>query len=112
MSISGEQRSSNYVQDRSRNFRHQSGSEIGLKTAPTVEAYVQNEKMKQMNRMRDWYLEAKESQTDTVQLRTQFSSSRNFSKASPVQELDHHKSYLIWGGMIAAFIGGFMIFIH
>ncbi len=69
--------SSNYVKDRSRDFKHQMPE--GVVPPPPVSAhdYVQMEKNKQMSKLRDWHLEARGvRQTDTISLRSSFTNLR------------------------------------
>lgn len=104
----------NYVQDRSTNFKHQVPQDIGPPSALSAYDYVQNEKCKQMNKLRDWYLDAKESRdtVDPVTLRSSFSNSRSFTAPTPVQELDHHKGLFCAGVFLVATIGAFFYFLH
>jgi hypothetical protein len=102
----------NYIEDRSTNFKHHIPEDIAPVSAPTVQDYVYNEKSRQMNRLRDWYLDSKEAQTDVVSLRAKFANLRQFEGPSPVEELDHHKAFLLSGAFLAAVVGGFLLFIH
>jgi hypothetical protein len=115
--MNAENARSNYTEDRSRNFKHNVPSGIIPPSAPTVQDYVNNEKSKQMSKMRDWYLESKnsygcEGKTDLVELRSNFSSSRSFTVATPIDEIDHHKAYLIGGAILATILGGLMFMVH
>ena len=104
---------SNYAQDRSSDFKHQVSSDISLPTAMTVQDYIHNEKSKQMNKLRDWHLESKNGeQVDSVRLRSNLKNSRNYTVPSPVQELDHHKNFLIGGIVLATMFGGWFFFVH
>lgn len=105
--------STNYIQDRSSNFKHNVPSDIGPPAALSAYDYIQNERMKQSNKRRDWYLEAKDCrQVDAVSLRSNFANSRNYTSPTPVQEIDHHKGFLLIGVCIAAVIGGLMMLPH
>lgn len=107
-----DQTRSNYIQDRSSNFRHNVPEDMTLPAALSAHDYAHNEKCKQMNKLRDWHLEAKDVQTDTVSLRSNFSNSRNFTQATAVQEIDHHKGFLIWGVLLASIVGSAAYFLH
>ena len=104
----------NYVQDRSASFKHHVPSDIGPPSAMSAYDYVQNEKCKQMNKLRDWYLDAKETRetVDPVALRASFSTSRSFTAPTPAQEMDHHKGFLFAGIFLASAIGAYFFFIH
>ncbi len=102
----------NYTKDRSSRFKHPTPSDMLLPSAPTVQDYVNNEKSKQMNKIRDWYRESEDSQTDIIALRSSSYNLRKISIPSPVQKLDHHKGYILGGVCIAAIIGGLMFFVH
>lgn len=106
--------SSNYTQDRSANFKHQVPSDIGPPQAVSAYDYVQNERAKQQNKLRDWYLESKDQRevVDAVSLRSSFSNARKYTNPSPVHELDHHKGFLIAGVVLAAVIGAYMYLGH
>ena len=104
---------SNYASDRSTNFKHQIPEDIAGLRAVTVEQYVANEKSKQMSKLRDWYLNARNAeQVDAVSLRESFSNSRNYTAPSAVQEIEHHKVFLLIGVLGATVIGGIMLFCH
>lgn len=108
-----EQTRSNYTQDRSTNFKHHIPSDIAPVAAMSVEDYVLSEKCKQMSKLRDWYLEAKSvQQTDSVTLRENFSNSRNYVSPNPIQEINHHKGFLIIGTTLAVIVGGIFCFLH
>lgn len=106
-------RSSNYASDRSTNFKHHVPQDIGLPRAVTVEEYVAGERAKQMSKLRDWHLNSRNGgQCDSVALRDSFSNSRSYVCPSPVQELDHHKGYLILGAVVATILGSNFFFCH
>jgi hypothetical protein len=111
-----DQTRSNYTQDRSTNFKHHVPDDIAPPSAVTVQDYVQREKTKQMNRLRDWHLDSRDSvNTDSLALRNNFSSSRNYIDPSPIQELDHHKAYLIAGialAVLATIVAGLVSMTH
>jgi hypothetical protein len=103
---------SNYLEDRSTNFKHQIPGDLAPLSAPTVEDYVYNEKSRQMSRMRDWYLESKTSSTDVIALRNKFSNLRNLSVESPAAAIECHRPFLVGGAFLAALIGVAFFFLH
>lgn len=103
---------SNYASDRSTNFRHHIPDDIAPVRAMTVEQYVANEKAKQMSRLRDWHLNARDSQQiNAVSLRENFSNSRNYTPTA-AHEIEHHKFFLVVGALAATVGGAVLMFCH
>lgn len=77
---------SNYLQDRESQFRFYEAPEIALPAALTAHEYVEREKQKQMNRLRDWYIHSKSSaEFNGVALRSSFANSRNYDRTAVMQ---------------------------
>ena len=111
--MSPEAPGSNYKADRSTDFKHQVSGDWAAPSAPTVQDYVYSERCKQMSKLRDWHLEAKDARTtDTVSLRANFVISRNSESSNLAREINHHKYFLAGGAFIAAIMGGMMLLVH
>lgn len=106
------EKSINYAQDRSAQYRHHVPTDIGPPACLSAQDFIELERSKQSSKLRDWYIDAKDGRDtcDSVALRGSFRSSRRFVTPNPVQELDHHKGFLLAGVAIAAAIGSFIYF--
>jgi len=104
----------NYAQDRSAQYRHHVPVDIGPPIGLTAQEYMNNERSKQAAKLRDWYSDAKDGRetVDPVALRANFNTSRRFVTPNPVQELDHHKKFVLLGVAVVAAVGSFIYFIH
>lgn len=102
----------NYAENRCSRFKHNVPDDLILPAAPTVQDYINNERSKQMSKLRDWHLESKDSQTDLLRVRSNFSNMRSFEAPIAMQDLDQKKGYFMVAALLAGIIGGILLFGH
>lgn len=109
--------SSNYNHDRPSTFRHNNiHNDLIPPGSMSVADYIQNEKAKQLSKLRDWYTEVQNQaeQTDLVELRSNFHSARQFENkriGSPDQEIRFNPLYLI-GAIPVVILLTLMLFVR
>ncbi|MBY0356734.1 MAG: hypothetical protein K2W82_01930 [Candidatus Obscuribacterales bacterium] len=90
--------SSNYVKDRTSTFKHNNiHDDLLLPGSPSVAEYIQNEKIKQLNKLREWHTECEISSTDLVELRSNFNNVRDFESKKtycPSEEMRINPLYI------------------
>ncbi len=109
MSSFGKTSSCNYVQDRSKSFKHNVPEGLIPNGAPSVNEYISSVRSKQEVQMRDWHLQTQAARCDSG--KAEFSKSRNC--VNPSSELNNPKVFLTLSvGLVALALGGIAMCVH